>query len=146
MELAQHIVSVSAVGLLDIEADGVGVERVPALRCGQRVDLQPGKDFVLHGMGQANPKTARPCATARTTDSLSLQGDKAVWPIQRHGGIVVGINHHCHCCDLVGMSQASARSIQKQMFLKAFSPGGLIDGKPGRATDCYCLGLRDTCP
>jgi hypothetical protein len=67
MAVAQHVVGARAVGQLHFEADGIAVERVPALRCEQRVDLHAGKGFVGHGMGQANPATALPIASARTT-------------------------------------------------------------------------------
>lgn len=39
MAVAQQMVGARALGSLDFEADGVGVERVPALRREQHVDL-----------------------------------------------------------------------------------------------------------
>ena len=47
---------------------------------------------------------------------LGLQGEKSVMPIEGRGGIVLGVDHHCHRCNLIGMGQAAAQGIQKQMF------------------------------
>ena len=40
-----------------------------------------------------------------------LQGEEAVVPIKGRGSFVLGIDHHRHRCDLIGMGQATVQGI-----------------------------------
>ena len=66
---------------------------------------------------------------------LGLQGEKSVMPIEGRGGIVLGVDHHCHRCNLIGMGEAAAQGIQKQMLPEALALRGLIHGEPAQQSD-----------
>ena len=66
---------------------------------------------------------------------LSLQGEEAVVPMKLCSAFVFGIDHYRHCGNLIGMFQAAAQGIQKQMFSEALALGGLIDGQPAQQGD-----------